>query len=227
MNSALDPSIFPDSANFRDSEFQDILIKIVCCYRMMLSDKIKVTKNENQIRDKLLINYLRNDEIRNKIKLTNYLFDREVPEDNTKGRTDIKVQTRNTFLKQAAYYIIECKRLDDKNLNGTTGLNAEYIKNGIMRFVGGQYSTNKHLNGMIGFVIESINISCNIRNINNLLVHHFPDANTLNNLTPAKFIKDFEHSYYSMHKNKNNCDCIMLYHLMFDFSANLDEEKDR
>lgn len=224
MANPLDPSAFLESANFRDSELQDIFIKIVCCHKMMLSDNVRVTNNENLIRDELLIKYLKNNKIRNKIQLTKYLFDKEVPEDNTTGRTDIKVQTINTFVDTSAYYIIECKRLDNQNANGTTGLNAEYIKNGIMRFVSGQYSTNKYLNGMIAFLVESMNILGNIKKINNLLKTHFICSNTLTELTVTDFIQDFEHSYYSIHKRKNNKENIKLYHLMLDFSANMNEE---
>lgn len=187
----------------------------------MLSDKVRVMNNENLIRDKLLIKYLKNNEIRNKIQLTKYLFDKEVPEDNTKGRTDIKVQTINTFLDTSAYYIIECKRLNNQNLNGTTGLNAKYIKNGIMRFIDVQYSTNKYLNGMIGFVVEQMDIHANITNINNLLRENFSDANTETFLALLSFIEDFKYQYYSTHKDSGNKK-IKLYHLMFDFSKNIE-----
>ena len=221
MTNTLDPSAFLESANFRDSEFKDILIKVVHCYKMMLSDKVRVMNNENLIRDKLLIKYLKNNEIRNKIQLTKYLFDKEVPEDNTKGRTDIKVQTINTFLDTSAYYIIECKRLNNQNLNGTTGLNAKYIKNGIMRFIDVQYSTNKYLNGMIGFVVEQMDIHANITNINNLLRENFSDANTETFLALLSFIEDFKYQYYSTHKDSGNKK-IKLYHLMFDFSKNIE-----
>jgi len=100
----------------------------------MLEDNVSLSNDENTIRDVLLINYLRDNSIRKKINLTNYLFDREVPEDRSVGRTDIKIQTQNTFEDTSAYYIIECKRLDGTNTTGTTGLNAKYIENGIYRF---------------------------------------------------------------------------------------------
>ena len=110
--------------------------------------------------------------------------------------------------------------MDNKNLNGTTGLNAKYIKNGIMRFLTGKYSTNKKLNGMIGFVVESMNINSNITNINTLLKNKFPNTNTETFLTTLNFIKDFQHQYFSIHRDLK-ANKIKLYHLMFDFSANL------
>lgn len=222
MLSKLDPSAFPESASFRDAEIQDVLAKIVCCYRLMLSNNVSVANNENQIRDELLINYLKNNKIRNQLQLTAYLFDKEVPEDNTKGRTDIKVQTMNTFVDTSAYYIIECKRLNNQNLRGKTGLNAEYVGSGIMRFVSGQYSTNKYLNGIIGFVVAKMDIDANVKNINYLLKETFSEAKTETVLTSLNFIRDFQYQYYSLHKGTSN-KRIKLYHLMLDFSAIMNE----
>ena len=93
-----------------------------------------------------------------------------------------------------------------------------------MRFVTEYYSSYYGINGMIGFVIEQMNIADNIKSINGLLTNNFKTANTKKKLTPAAFIKKFKHSYYSIHKNIENKK-IKLYHLMFDFSANLTEEK--
>jgi len=186
----------------------------------MLSDEVKVTNDENEIRDVLHKNYLNNNKIRNDLGLIDYLFDPEVPEASTKGRTDIKIQTNNTFLDTSAYYIIECKRLDNKNLTGQTGLNAKYIANGIIRFVEGKYSTYRDLNGMIGFVVETMDIQKNIQNINNLLNDYFLDANTEKSLKLDSFVAHFKHQYHSTHRDLNSKK-FDLYHLMFDFSKNL------
>lgn len=221
MYNSLDASTFSQSFDFYIAEFEYVLQKVTLCYEMMMDDGVKVHNNENLIRDKLLINYLKDNTIRDKIQLTQYLFDREVPEDNSIGRCDIKVQAQYTFKDTSAYFIIECKRLDNQNLQGGTGLNAKYIKHGIMRFVDEQYSSSKYLNGMIGFVVESMNISDNINNINNLLKNNFTCSNTATKLTVTDFIQDFPYQYYSEHKTKNSKKSIKLYHLMFDFSGNM------
>lgn len=220
MNRPLDASIFVESSDFKISEFQDILTKIVECYKLMISDGIKVENDENQIRDLLHRNYLDNNEIRNNLGLTDYLFLPEVPETNTTGRTDIRITTINTFLDTSAYYLIECKRVDNKNPTGKTGLNSKYIANGIMRFVEGKYSTYRELNGMIGFVVETMDIQKNIQNINNLLNTKPFDASTEKSLSFKLFIKNFKHQYHSSHRDLNN-KVFNLYHLMFDFSENL------
>lgn len=204
---------------FYNAEFEDVLSKIIICYNLMIADNVSLTNDENAIRDVLLINYLKDNSIRKKIKLTDYLFDREVPEDRSIGRTDLKIQTLNTFQDTSAYYIIECKRLNATNLNGTTGLNAKYIKDGMYRFASATYSTHYKTNGMIGFVVEPIDISANVTSINNLLANNFSEANTTQDLQYREIVINFGYSYCSSHNVSE--DSVVLYHLMFNFSENI------
>ena len=204
---------------FYTAEFEDILSKIIICYKLMIADNVSLTNDENTIRDVLLINYLKDNSIRKKIKLNDYLFDREVPEDRSIGRTDLKIQTKNTFQDTSAYYIIECKRLNATNLTGTTGLNAKYIKDGMYRFASTTYSTHYKTNGMIGFVVEPIDISANVTSINNLLANNFSEANTTQDLQYREIVTNFGYSYCSCHNVSE--DRVVLYHLMFNFSENI------
>jgi len=224
MYNRLDASAFSQSIDFYIAEFEGILIKIACCYKMMIGDGIKVPNNEEKIRDSLYVNYLNNNDVRNRIGLNfnivcepaEYLENGECS-----GYVDLRIFSQNSLTDTAAYFIIECKRLDSQNLQGETGLNAKYIRHGIMRFVNEQYSINKYLNGMIGFVVESINISKNINNINNLLENKFTCSDASIKLTVTDFIQGFPYQYYSKHKTKNSKKTIKLYHLMFDFSKNM------
>ena len=223
MANQLDPSAFPGAADFYIAEFENILVGITSCYKMMIDDNISVPSNdENGIRDILLLNYLKNRAIKRKIKLTNYRFDREIMEDTTKGRVDIRIISKNDFEIDEAYYTIECKRLDNNKTSGTSGLNGEYIKEGIMRFITEYYSSYYGVNGMIGFVVEQMDIPANVININGLLRNTFSAANTETVLAFHNFIKDFKYQYYSIHKDIKDRK-IKLYHLMFDFSANIDK----
>ena len=201
-------------------EFEILLSKITACYRLLVQDKVQLPNDENNIRNVLLLNYLKKDEIRCKMGLTEFLFDREVPEDYTIGRTDIKIQTKDTFVKTEAYYIIECKRLNNKATQGTSGLNAEYIKKGICRFTSNYYTSHYGVNALIGFVVEPMDIHKNTSDINFLLQNHFSEANTTSELKQEQFIPHFEYHYHSEHL----CDDkkgITLYHLMFDFTKHI------
>lgn len=202
------------------SDFEEVLSKIIVCYNLMKKHRIPLSNNENIIRDVLLLNYLKNNDVRKELNLINYIFDREVPEDKAKGRTDIKIQTPNSFVDTNAYFIIECKRLNRINPKGSKGLNAKYIKDGICRFVDEKYSSHYKTNGMIGFVVDNIDIHTNVDSINDLLKTTFVHANTRQELRFKKLHSKFKYSYLSSHKTNNN-DEIKLYHLMFDFSKNI------
>jgi hypothetical protein len=218
-NLAQNVSKFIYNTVFYDKEFENIISQIIICYKLMKSDGCSLQNSENIIRNQIVNNYLMNKNIRTNITNDNYLFYRELPTKDDFGRVDIYVATQNTFKDPDAHYIIECKRLDNTNINGTTGLNAEYIKNGISRFISQKYSTYNNTAGMIGFVVEKMDIHKNIRAINELLEKHFTDINTKEALIHKTITPTFEYSYISKHRANNVL--ITIYHLMFDFSDNI------
>lgn len=220
MGNELSAAGFSFNRQIYFGEFEILLSKITYCYHLLVQDKVQLLNDENKIRDILLLKYLKNNEIRNKLKLTDFIFDREVPEDNTIGRTDIKIQTKDTFERTEAYYIIECKRLNSKATQGISGLNAEYIKNGICRFTSSYYTSHYGVNALIGFVVEPMDIHQNTSDINFLLHTHFHEANTTSGLIQIQFIPDFEYHYYSKHLCNDKRE-ITLYHLMFDFTQQM------
>lgn len=215
----LDATRFELNDDFFKAEFEGILSKIIACYKLMLADSISLSNDENLIRDVLLINYLKNNKIRKQVDLLNYLFDREVPEDATFGRTDIKIQSSNTFVDTGAYYTIECKRINAANPTGKTGLNAKYIENGIQRFVLKTYASHYQINGMIGFVVQGLDIHKNTISINSLLTGDFKHITTTQVLTGKSIVSGFDFCYYSTH-NTTTSD-LTIYHLKFDFSKNI------
>jgi hypothetical protein len=220
MNGTLNASAFAYSILDFNAEFENICVQIIMCYNLMIDEKVSIPDNENKIRNELVNNYLMNNTIRAKINLTEYRFEREVPEKNDDGRVDIKIVSQScSFIDINAYYIIECKRLDNKNQTGKTGLNGEYVSNGIARFVSGKYSTYKDTSGMIGFVVSQMDIHENVGFINQLLRTTFTDINTDTELTKKQITPDFEYSYFSGHNIGNVTKTI--YHLMFDFSGNV------
>ncbi len=219
MFDRLDATIYGDSGEFYESSFEVLLSKITHCYLLMKLQNIVLENDENKIRNVLYLDYLSNNKVRNQLQLLYWHLEREVQENSTVGRTDIKIISRNTFLIQEAYYIIECKRLDNKNTTGTTGLNAKYIENGICRFTDKYYSSYHRVNAMIGFVVEEMDIHLNIKKINKLL-KSFGKPVTTQYITRNKSISEFEFQYESTHLDKDN-DKLKIYHFMFDFSENI------
>ena len=178
-----------------ETRFKVLLLNIYKCYELMIKDELLLPNLENDIRDILLLNYLNNNEIRHTLNFSNFLFDPEVPENS--GRSDIKVQTYDTFQDTKAYFIIECKRLD-----GCAYLNKEYVKNGVNRFTTSYYTSYYKLNAMIGFVVKDIDIDENMNKIGSFF-------NTIEN----------NRLYDSNHIS------LKLYHLMMDFSKNIEVKK--
>ena len=73
---------------------------------------------------------------------------------------------------------------------------------------------------MLGFVVENMNISDNITDINHLLANTFKGSNTMVLVSTIDLIEDFDQLYYSEHKDIDNAD-FKLFHLMLDFSNNI------
>ena len=218
MFDSLDASNFKGSVPFYDANFEYIMHKISLCYSMIANSKITLPKNENLMRDVLVNDYLNNNLIKEKLKL-NYFFNPEVPEKNIK-RPDIKIQSPNDVYKTEAYYSIECKVLDNKYVTGTSGLNAKYIQNGIRRFTDKEYTSHFRVNGMIGFIVEEMDIHQNTNDINSLLKYSFEHIKTTKPLTNEKYFDDFEYHYSSAHEDIHNSG-FLIYHLMLDFSENI------
>ena len=218
-NNPLNASIFLHRNIFCNKEFEDILSGIISCYYHIVSKKILLPPNdENYIRNVILHDYLKNQQFKNKhVSLCNYHFDQEIVE--KEGRVDIRVLSVKPYIDDYAYYIIECKRLDNKNQNGISGLNGEYIREGIMRFVSKEYPFYKKTAGMIGFVVAEMDIDQNIENINNL-INKIPETNTRKKIIKKQIVSCFNFSYYSIHNIENESKCI--YHIMFDLSKNVE-----
>lgn len=220
-------SAFEYSHQRRDTYFETILKVCVEVFRLIISTT-KVPNDENMIRDEF-IKYLQDINFKKQHELKNLKFDPETIENS--GRADIRVlPTKDEYVDDKGYYLIECKRLNDKRLKGKSGLNAEYIKNGICRFVQeNYYSSYNGCNAMFAFVVAPVDIPSDIvRNIN-ILMHspHVNDknqivnANTIQDLIYEDFADNYPYSYISKHKCDVSGNSLILYHLVFDFSNHI------
>ena len=218
---------FAYSHQRRDSYFESILEVCVEVFRLIISTT-KVQNDENKIRDEF-IKYLQDINFKKQHELKNLKFDPETRENS--GRADIRVlPTKDEYVDDNEYYLIECKRLNDKRLKGNSGLNAEYIKNGICRFVQENYYSSYYgCNAMFAFVVAPVDIPSDIvRNINILM--HSPlvndkkqivNANAIQDLMYEDFANNYPYSYISKHKCDVSGSSLILYHLVFDFSNNV------
>ena len=207
MSSKLNASILGYLQSvYLKNDFEYILFKVHDCYLMMLENYSTIENNETKIRNRLYKDYLEPVKMKEKLGLNNWIFHPEAPEIDGQyhefGRTDLKLYSPKEYLKnEKAYYVIECKRLD-----GKSALNQAYRKEGINRFIAEKYPTYKNVNGMLGFVIRSIDIDKNSLSLN---LDHYP------------FIPNFSYSYTSAHTTQDSKKDFTLYHLMLDFSSKI------
>jgi hypothetical protein len=218
-NRILDAPPFEYNVSYFNIEFENILGKIIICYDLMIANGVVLPNDENKIRNELTFNYLNKNEVRKQIDIGKYLFEPESPTKDNSGRTDIKIISEKTFEDTDAYYVIECKRLDNDNQTGKTGLNGKYISNGIVRFTNEKkYQFYNNTAGMIGFVVSEMDIHQNVTCINHLLQNTLTKTKTREGLIRKQIISNFDYSYFSIHKVGKSTKTI--YHLMFDFSGN-------
>ena len=227
MFEKLDANSFSEAQEFKTNQLEAILQECIKIYNNITITQSNFPNKENIIRNEFLT-YLKNDDYKNAHNpLGNYHFDKETDEDA--GRADIRILPVNPYQGDRAYYIIECKRLDSKNLKGSTGLNAKYIANGICRFIYEIYPSYYKVSVMFGFLVESLNIDTDIvDNINSMIDHPFVNdhdkivnANAIRKLQHHNLSGGYKYAYTSRHKINTRNTSIILYHLMFDFSRNI------
>jgi hypothetical protein len=84
-------------------------------------------------------------------------IERECAEDDPHGselgRIDLKFMPAESALEEV-YFAFECKRLNVVKGRSRRTLAPEYVSEGMMRFVSGQYGTTMTHGGMIGYVLD-------------------------------------------------------------------------
>lgn len=195
---------------YYEKRFPQIIVYIISAYKQLLADKEPLENSETFITKILVETYLNKGRNREKLGIEDVIFNRE-PAEN-KGFVDIKVQTLYSLSNPEAYYIFECKRLD-----GTAKLNREYIREGIMRFTSGKYSSYYGVNGMIGYEVKKLNTPVNVQKINSILISDYPLLRRAGGMEPVAIIDDFKFSYQSIHC-LDSPKQLRLFHLILDVS---------
>ncbi len=212
-----------------DEQFVAILRGIARAHRAMLVDCSAIENNERRIRNYLYEHYLSNGLFKEKHGLFPFHFEpepAEIKDGEEVGYLDIKVITFDTFKEPKNYYTVECKKLDGKyklikpkteTKYLSNSLATEYIENGVFRFVSQQYPTPLGVNGMIGFVVEAVDIEEGITDIASLMQERFTNCKTSRVLEKVLSDDDFEFTFLSTHQDVEE-NVFDLYHLMLDFS---------
>ena len=175
--------------------------------------QLKLPNDENKIRSIMLEEYMNKQKAAHGMSV--YKFELEVPENYAGsgqhiGRVDIRILLKSDFEKDDAYYITECKRID-----GSSDLNKKYVKEGVARFVTEKYSSYYGRNIMLGFVVKKIDISSNVK-----LIEEIQNADLSQQMHGNfEFIesKDVTESYKCMYQIQSGE--IELCHIFSDYSS--------
>ena len=226
MNNISNASNFVGTQTFSNGEFESLLVCCVGIYNEFISNNLRCDCKEEKIRD-VFFDKL-NDDVYREIHptLQNYHFEKE-PQENT-GFLDIKVKTLNPYESTKAYYCIECKKLGADNKGYTTGLNIDYVKDGICRFVNDYYSSYFGCNVMFGFLVNKVCVQTEIiDSINSKLNSDYTNtqgrkvnARGKTGLHFVDFAEGYPYSFVSTHTRVSGTE-LVLYHLLFDFSNNI------
>lgn len=207
FENAIDATNFTTASYEYETEFKNLLTQIYKSHENMKNKEFKLPRKETEIRDKLVDDYLSKE-------IKNYKFKKE--ETINLGRVDIYIV--NKLDDEKPHFVIECKLLENKNIDGVRGLNAEYVKNGIQRLITEYYKEGAFVNAMIGFIIDDLNEKECIKSINKLV------ENLLKNLIVVKKKISLEerNMYKSIYTTTaSGTKDHIIYHLMMDFSKNI------
>ena len=202
----MDAAIFQYGPLFRRKQLEGIMTDCARLYELVVSNGKKLANNENEIRNRLA-EYLEDDGYKANCTsvVKNFQVDHEVPE-GPHGRVDFRFHQAIPYQGQKVYYIIECKRLD-----GSSHLNKEYVEHGIGRFkTTDKYSTPLGINGMMGFLVKSLDVAATCGDINTHLSVEEQLKTIIPNTTSGCY--DFESDLNAPFGK------ITLLHLWMDFS---------
>lgn len=117
------------------------------------------------------------------------------------------------------YFAWECKRISDKRVDEKHAfLVAEYVANGIFRFIDGVYASEVDDAGMLGYVLAG-DVPSIVDDINQSMVHprRVRRLSPSDQLVPASAIVALKDVYQSQHKRLVSQRSICLHHLFLTF----------
>jgi len=206
-----------NNADVRQNIFSKIVLYISKCCKTMREDCRETGEplynHENRISARLVERYLDMNYLKLRFileKPTHY----NAATDTHAGRTDITVVSSDWFKNRDAYYTIESKRLD-----GKPNLNREYVSEGISRFITPfppKYPSYYGKNIMLGYVVQTIDISENARRIDKFQRELLVEVRIGGMRLVCDDGEGFSH-YQCMYEANNNLN-VELAHLFYDFS---------
>jgi len=228
LRQASDPSVGkPEKfSKLSWSDFvQHVLALTVKGYQAMRAAKIaQCDWEENIFTIQLGENYLRPlafDEaspIRVMVRTKRHTEDMKVGKQSTLEAKEIDLMVFAPWEREyhEKHFVWEAKLVGDKRVNKKYSyLNAEYVNEAIYRFIDKEYAGGLDNAGVLGYVLEGLNIIRDINNTMSRIRKNLPLSQS-NHLRPTQAIYDFKEVYLSHHKRTDSTK-IQLHHLFLTF----------
>jgi len=139
------------------------------------------------------------------------LVELDPAEGEKQGRMDIVFSPM--VPDEAYYFCLECKRLNVVQEGRRRSLAAEYVKEGVRRFVRRQYGRRVRHGGMLGYVLDG-RVPEAIRNVRRQIENHRQALGLLSGgLTRSRFAGRLDHVLESSHTREHDGLPFLLQHV--------------
>lgn len=156
-----------------------------------------------------------------------FRIEREAAEDDPTtgqelGRIDIKLLPA-VSAREDVYFAFECKRLNVMAGPSRRSLAPEYVTEGMMRFITGQYAASMNHGGMIGYVLDGRPEDA-IQLVSNKIASHTTDLcmDRFTHLGPSTLCSHFAYARETGHALSQKF--FVLHHLFLPCRANISNQ---
>jgi len=144
-------------------------------------------------------------------RIDTQLVELDPAEGERQGRMDIVFSPM--VPDEAYYFCLECKRLNVVQEGRRRSLAAEYVREGVLRFVRRQYGRHVQHGGMLGYVLDG-RVPEAIRNVRRQIETHRPALGLIpDGLARSRFAGHLDHVLESSHVREQHSPPFLLQHV--------------
>ena len=192
-----------------------VILHVLPGLKKMLKEGLPEPLKEEQITFNLMVALRENGHIREELHHIEYQHEPYGQQQEiaySKGKIDIAVFWDQEVDQYLAY---ECKRLNVPRDGNVRSLATEYVQDGIMRFVTGQYSANLPAAGMLGYVLDG-DLCGAYEKIRQAIHAQFNNGQQAATCGPCRRMDSAKH--FTSDHSRDSGEPITILHTLLDFS---------
>jgi hypothetical protein len=146
------------------------------------------------------------------LRIDTQMVELDPADDQDQGRMDIVFSPM--VPRESIYFCLECKRLNVVSEKGVRAYAAEYVIQGMMRFVRGQYSAAVRQGGMLGYVLNG-DVRRAIRNVSDSIKTNHEDLgmDAPGEMRLSSILQDDSRIRETHHTRQHNNDLFQIHHI--------------